>query len=117
MIKRNFRDQEVQQRLYKAHGGADASMLLDRRELQSMLFLAQSVIQPGLAIEVHTDPFEEIYYILSGRGVMQVGSDRQRVVPGDAVWVPAGAAHGLENDGPEELTHLVAASLPRTMPT
>jgi mannose-6-phosphate isomerase-like protein (cupin superfamily) len=116
MIKRNFEDREVQQRLYKAHTGADAAMLLDSRELQGMLFFAQSVIPPGQAIEVHADPFEEIYYILSGSGIMQVGADRERVGPGDAVWIPAGAPHGLENDGPGKLAHLVAAARPHAAP-
>ncbi len=110
MIVRNIDDPEVMQTTYLAHGGAIAQMVLDRRILRQLGFLARATLMPGKAIEAHVDPMEEIYFILSGRGTMQVGDEFRRVGPGDAVWIPKGATHGLINDGAQECTILVIAS-------
>ena len=112
MIVRNMNQKEVQTGLYRAHGGGIAAMLLDQRVLQGMLFLAQGLLQPGRTLEAHIDPYEEIYYVLKGTGLMQVGEDRRKVRPGDAIWIPCGAMHSLKNDGDQECIILVAAAFP-----
>lgn len=113
MIVRNIDQEEVLRGLYSAHGGGAAAMLLDESVLQGVLFLAHGVLQPGNAIEAHVDPYEEIYYVLQGQGVMRVGDEKQRVRRGDAVWIPYGSVHGLENKGDEECIVLVVAAMPR----
>ena len=80
MIIRNTNDEIVQETTYKAHGGGIARMLLTNKELRSMLFLADASLAPGKTIETHIDPYEEIYYILEGEGVMMVGDDERRVI-------------------------------------
>ncbi len=42
---------------------------------------------------------EEIYYILEGVGLMQVGDESQQIGPGDAVAIPPGAKHQITNVG------------------
>jgi mannose-6-phosphate isomerase-like protein (cupin superfamily) len=49
---------------------------------------------------------EEIYYILSGRGRMQIGDEVREVEPGDAIAIPPGAIHTIENIGQETLKML-----------
>jgi mannose-6-phosphate isomerase-like protein (cupin superfamily) len=110
MIVRNLQDKEVLDTTYVAHGGAIAQMILDRRVLNEIGFLAIARLGPGRAIESHVDPMEEIYFITSGSGEMAVNGDRRQVGPGDAVWIPAGSAHGLRNNGKEECVILVVAS-------
>lgn len=88
-------------------------MLLDSRVLRGILFLAHGVLKPGKLIEPHVDPYEEIYYVLEGRGVMRVGDEKQGVRRGDAVWIPCGAVHRLENNSDEECVVLVVAAMPR----
>jgi mannose-6-phosphate isomerase-like protein (cupin superfamily) len=110
MIVRNVNDREVLETTYLAHGGAVAQMILDRRTLQEIGFLAIARLEPGRSIETHVDPMEEIYFILSGEGDMSVGSDTQRVKPGDAIWIPAGSGHSLTNTGPVDCLVLVVAS-------
>jgi quercetin dioxygenase-like cupin family protein len=112
MIVRNIHQKEVLQGLYKAHGGGDAAMLFDSRELQGILFLAHCLLKPGKTIEAHVDPYEEIYYILEGEGMMMVGGKSRKVSRGDAIWIPFGAAHSLENDTEEDCLILVAAAYP-----
>ena len=110
MIVRNIKNEEVLKTTYLAHGGAIAQMILDRRILKEIGFLATARLAPGRAIEPHVDPMEEIYFIVNGEGEMSVDMETKRVVPGDAIWVPPGSRHGLVNAGQEDCVILVVAS-------
>jgi mannose-6-phosphate isomerase-like protein (cupin superfamily) len=110
MIIRNLTDKEVLDTTYIAHGGAIARMVLDQRTLKEIGFLASAVLEKGREIESHVDPMEEIYFIMMGEGEMSVGDESRHVVPGDAVWIPAGSPHSLSNTGEEPLFILVVAS-------
>ncbi len=114
MIVRNIKQEEVLRRRYVAHGGATATMLFDSSELQGILFFAYGVLKPGKVIESHTDPYEEIYYLLQGQGVMTVGDEQQKVTAGDATWLPYGVPHSLANDGDDDCIILVTAAMPRS---
>lgn len=54
----------------------------------------------GAETHPHTD---QMLYITEGRGTVQFGMDecaeRRNVMPGDAVFVPAGTRHNLQNTG------------------
>ena len=78
-----------------------------------MLFLAHAVLEPTRELEEHIDPYEEIYFILSGEGTMRVGDDRRKVKTGDAIWIPTGDVHGLVNESDEDLEILVMAAYDR----
>lgn len=110
MIVRNLNDKEVMETSYIAHGGAIAQMILDRRILQEIGFLAIARLAPGREIEAHVDPMEEIYFVASGTGQMRVDDEIRQVGPGDATWLPVGSVHALLNNGDEELVILVVAS-------
>ena len=110
MIVRNLEDKEVLDTTYLAHGGAIAQMILDRRVLKEIGFLAGATLEKGKKIESHVDPMEEIYFIMSGEGEMTVGDDTRHVVRGDAIWIPAGSAHSLLNTGKGVCFILVVAS-------
>jgi mannose-6-phosphate isomerase-like protein (cupin superfamily) len=110
MIVRNLKDKAVLETTYIAHGGAIAQMILDRRILKEIGFLAIASLAPGKEIEAHVDPMEEIYFVLTGSGKMCVDDDSRQVGPGDATWIPAGSSHSLLNNGIEDLVILVVAS-------
>ena len=86
-------------------------MILDTRHLQTLMFLAHASVAPGKKLLGHVDPMEEIYYIQSGQGRMQVGDEICEVKPGDAVHIPIGQFHELTNTGREVLSVLVVAGL------
>ena len=113
MIVRNLEEEEVRHRWYVAHGGGMATMLFDSSELQGILFFAHAVLKPNRVLESHIDPYEEIYYILEGQGLISVGEDEQQVTAGDAIWIPCGVSHSLINNGTEECIVLVTAAMPR----
>ena len=110
MIVRNLRDEEVLETTYRAHGGGIAQMMLDRRVLKEIGFLAIAQLEPGKQLEAHVDPMEEIYFIMSGEGEMTLDDETRHVVPGDAIWIPTGSRHGLSNTGTEDCVLLVVAS-------
>ncbi|MBW2028531.1 MAG: cupin domain-containing protein [Deltaproteobacteria bacterium] len=110
MIVRNLRDKEVLETTYIAHGGGIAQMILDRRILKEIGFLAIAKLEKAKTLEAHADPMEEIYFLLSGEGEMRVGDETRQVGPGDAIWIPAGLEHSLTNNGKEDCILLVVAS-------
>ena len=110
MIIRNLKDKEVLETTYVAHGGGIAQMVLDQRILKEIGFLAVATLEKGKELESHVDPMEEIYYIVRGEAEMTVDEDTKHVVPGDAIWIPAGSSHRLYNSGEEELFIFVIAS-------
>ena len=110
MIVRNIKDKEVMETTYIAHGGAVAQMVLDRRTLKEIGFLAIATLEPGRKIVEHIDPMEEIYFILSGSGEIQVDDEKRPVSVGDATWIPSGSIHSLLNTGKENCIILVTAS-------
>jgi len=110
MIVRNLEDKAVLDTTYIAHGGAIAQMVLDRRVLKEVGFLACATLEKGKKIETHVDPMEEIYFIMSGEGEMTVGNETRPVARGDATWIPAGSAPSLRNTGQDKCFILVVAS-------
>lgn len=49
---------------------------------------------PGARTAWHTHPAGQLLIVTSGKGwVQQEGKERQEMVAGDAVWIPAGVKH------------------------
>ncbi|MDP2646656.1 MAG: cupin domain-containing protein [Desulfobacterales bacterium] len=110
MIVRNVNDKEVLETTYLAHGGGIAQMILDQRVLKEIGFLAIGRLAPGKELLAHVDPMEEIYFMLSGTGLMEVDDETRQVNPGDATWIPTGSRHAFRNNGKEDCVVLVVAA-------
>ena len=66
--------------------------------------LAEETLPPGCAVTPHYHrDLEEIYYIVSGEGLMTVGENSREVGVGDAVYIPRGHRHSLKNTGTEPI--------------
>ena len=66
---------------------------LHHTEAQS---LAEARLDSGQATDRHYHrASEEIYFVLEGRGEMELDGDRRQVEPGDAVLIPPGAWHQI----------------------
>ena len=55
---------------------------------------------------------DEIYFILEGRGRMEVGEEREEVSAGGAILIRKGEAHCIENIGTAPLRFLCICSPP-----
>ena len=64
-------------------------------------------LKPGSAIGYHEQTEDEIYYVLSGRGVMTVDGKDMEVGPGTAILTRPGSSHGLKQVGSEDLVILI----------
>lgn len=75
--------------------------------------LAEATLEPGQATQRHYHrASEEIYVITKGSGAMEVDGRTRRVRPGEAILIPPGAWHTLENDGTSELKLLCCCAPP-----
>ena len=64
-------------------------------------------LKPGSGIGYHEQKEDEIYYVLSGRGVMTIDDKAFDVGPGTAVLTRPGSSHGLKQAGDEDLVILI----------
>ncbi|HMV47269.1 MAG TPA: cupin domain-containing protein [Blastocatellia bacterium] len=65
------------------------------------------VLHPGAAIGYHPQKEDEVYYILSGTGVMQMNGKEFPVKPGDAILTRPGSSHGLKQTGKDDLALII----------
>ena len=81
-------------------------VLLDREDLQegSVQMINWSTLLPGKTFRKHLhDNMEEVFVIVSGRARILVDDEEAEITRGDAVIIPAGAVHTMENLGPDNV--------------
>lgn len=75
--------------------------------------LAEAIIPAGKQTLLHRHhKSEELYHIVAGHGVMQLGEDKFEIRVGDTIAIPPGTAHAVENYGVEPLKILCCCSPP-----
>ena len=76
-----------------------------------------SSYQPRGYAEVHVhEVAENLYYILRGKGIVELDGVKHLVEPHMLIHIPPGVHHGIFNTGIEDLVFLVVASPPYDMP-
>jgi mannose-6-phosphate isomerase-like protein (cupin superfamily) len=93
----------------KTPHGSEIRPLVDRTTSAiERCSLAEEILPAGAAVGRHHHlETEEVYYILRGAGRMTVGDETRGVEAGDAVFIPRGQTHTLENTGQEPMTILL----------
>ena len=66
------------------------------------------VFHPGSGVGHHVQHEDEVYYALSGTGVMTVDDKAVDMKPGTAVLTRPGSSHSLKQTGTEDLVVLIA---------
>lgn len=75
--------------------------------------LAEATLEAGTATTRHHHRVsEELYYLLSGRGTMEIDGETRGVGPGDAILIPPGAWHQLTADAGSRIVLLCCCSPP-----
>lgn len=84
----------------------DTYYLIDQKKGPSLrLTCGHTTVYPTGSTTGHAhDDMEEIYYFLSGEGIMVVGDDEFPVQAGDCLYVPPGAFHTTIQTGILPLT-------------
>jgi mannose-6-phosphate isomerase-like protein (cupin superfamily) len=65
-------------------------------------------LKPGSGIGYHEQKEDEVYYVLSGKGVMTLDDKPVEVGPGTAILTRPGSSHGLRQTGNEDLVIIIA---------
>ena len=79
-----------------SRGAAEVSVIRQRQK-------------PGGASPAHTHDREEVMVVLSGELTIDMGGEHHPLAPGDAVIVPSGTPHRVENAGAEPAEWLLVA--------
>lgn len=66
------------------------------------------VLHPGAAIGYHLQKEDEIYYIVSGTGEMNMNGKSFTVKAGDAILTRPGSSHGLKQTGKDDLAIIIS---------
>ena len=75
--------------------------------------LAEATLAPGqVTLRHYHREAEELYYVLEGSGEMELGGERARVSPGDAILIPPGAWHEIRADAAGPLRFLCCCAPP-----
>ena len=76
------------------------------------LIFRKRALKPGAAIGYHEQKEDEIYYVLSGRGVMTLDGKAVDVGPGTAILTRPGSSHGLKQVGTDDLVVMINYEAP-----
>ena len=103
------RDKEVAKNEPGTHngGGETVGYSFFSKTPNLTLVFRKRAFKPGSAIGYHVQHEDEIYYVLSGRGMMTIDGKAFEVGPGDAILTRPGSSHGLKQIGKEDLVILI----------
>ncbi len=91
--------------------GIESFLLLSPRNSKSVrLSITLVELNTNGMQKSHRHVPEQIYYILEGTGLMQVGNEKEQVTAGDCIFIPSTEVHGLMNSGNRPLKYLSACS-------
>ena len=80
--------------------------------LSNIKYISECLLDAGITIEPHEHAdIEEVYYILSGIGKIQLGDETQEVRQGDAIYIPPSTSHTMKNLGSYPLRFITVGSM------
>lgn len=65
------------------------------------------ILKPGSSIGYHLQKEDEIYYVISGNGTMQMNGRTFAVKPGDAILTRPGSSHGITPNADNDLVIMI----------
>lgn len=97
--------QELRAEMAGGKGSAQLTHLLELEELQGKGRLFSKItLAPGHSVGEHQHRGDfEVYYILSGKGIVNDNGTFKEVYPGDVILTKEGEFHSIENIGETDL--------------
>ena len=68
--------------------------------------LAHAIVRAGTASRPHRLKTSEVYYLLTGTGIMHIDDEAAPVGPGDTIYIPPNATQWIDNTGTTDLAFL-----------
>jgi mannose-6-phosphate isomerase-like protein (cupin superfamily) len=96
------------------HGGALSKPLVTPENAGAQhLDYRISMYQPMAYVKLHKHKVQEqIYHVLDGEGLMDIGAERRVVRRHDVIYLPPGVEHAIQNSGLVDLVFLVVTTPP-----
>lgn len=88
--------------------GVDARNISDTENAQ----VVHITLQPGEALKKHITPVDVVFYVLEGRGVVEIGEERAEVEADTLIESPAKIVHRWINEC-EGLLRILVVKTPR----
>ena len=70
------------------------------------VLLVMNWLDPGMEVNPHSHPFEQVLMILKGRMRLTIGDDVREIGPGEVVRIPPDVVHCGEPIGTEQVVNL-----------
>jgi len=84
--------------------GIIRQVLLGEDLLPGSVRLSHAIIHPGQAVEAHRhENLCEVFYLLSGTGLLIVDGNETRIGQGNCFMIEAGEEHALLNNGKDDM--------------
>ncbi len=83
--------------------GVDARMLYDSEHVQ----LVHILLKPRERLKRHITPVDVVFFVLEGKGIVEIGDERQEVEAGTVIESPARIPHCWYNESDSVLRVLV----------
>jgi len=96
---------EIKEQMRGGKGSIEITHIFKSDELTGKARLCATItINPGCSIGLHQHvDEEEIFYVISGRGLVDDNGTHKEVKAGDGILTGGGASHAIENIGDEPL--------------
>jgi len=104
------RDAEIAKNEPGTHNGGGQTVgysFFDKAPGMKFVFRKRA-LHPGAGVGHHEQHEDEVYYVLSGKGVMTVDGTAVDMTPGTAVLTRPGSSHSLKQVGADDLVVLIA---------
>jgi len=104
------RDAEIAKNEPGTHNGGGQTVgysFFDKAPGMKFVFRKRA-LHPGAGVGHHEQHEDEVYYVLSGKGVMPVDGTAVDMTPGTAVLTRPGSSHSLKQVGADDLVVLIA---------
>ncbi|MBN1424092.1 cupin domain-containing protein [Candidatus Fermentibacteria bacterium] len=83
--------------------GVSVRPLFESPHVQTVLI----TLQPGESLRRHITPVDACFYVLEGRGIVEIGDETQECAADDLIHSPARIPHRWRNEGPDTVRILV----------
>ena len=68
-------------------------------------------LKPGEMMDPHTQPFDVVFYVLEGTGILRAGEEKIEASADTSIWVEEGTERCWTNQGEKSLRILVIKEL------
>jgi mannose-6-phosphate isomerase-like protein (cupin superfamily) len=78
----------------------------DKQNVQLRYSLAHAIVRPGEVSRPHRLATSEVYYVLEGKGIMNIDGEQAEVGPGRIIYIPPHSVQSIRNTGEADLKFL-----------